>query len=106
MAFHGQVTQKHPYRGQDHPDGIASVVSIAFRNEGPQITSRIRSRIVSQAVDKMRYIVAIGCEGRVDDSPLSAHPVDELANQGTGLGWRFGLHDPSFAQVTQEDANT
>jgi hypothetical protein len=80
-------------------------VSIALRDEVPQVTSRIRSRIVAKKVDEMGHVAAIGCEGRVDDSPLSLHPTEKLADQGTELGRYFSRNDPSFAQVTPEHAN-
>ena len=85
-VFLGQVTQEHSRRCQDHPDRIASVVMVVRRDKAAQVVGGIGLWIIAECIDEMGHVAAIRCQGRVDDPPLTAHPIEKLENEAIGFG--------------------
>jgi hypothetical protein len=54
-----EITEEHPYRCQDHPDGVVPVVSIPLGQKVSKASSRVYLWIVSEKADEVGHIELI-----------------------------------------------
>ena len=86
-TLHREIAQEHPHRCLNHPDGMASIVSIPLCNKVPQTLGRIRLRVISKKVDQVGHVEPIGGDGRLDGSPVRSHPMKKLTHQEAVVRW-------------------
>jgi hypothetical protein len=81
-------------------------VSIPLGEEVSQASGRVGLGVVAEKIDEVGHIELIGCEGRLDGSTVSPHPLKEFTNDRRWLRQCLcGCNATAFAEMAHKDPN-
>ena len=78
-------------------------MSIPLGEEVSEASGRVGLGVVAEKIDEGGHVELIGCEGRLDGSPVSPHPPKEFTNDRRWLRHDLcGRDGPAIAEMTHK----